>query len=262
MDWDRCTKPGCQVGFLPSSEVLGCSNPNCGSDRPRCPLCNIQFVRNHYAVCEDCSNGLDNLCDNCSKPQIKLFRTHLDEFWCFDCMQFYNDVGPALSVNKYISHSIEKEVDEEEGPVLEIEDYIDIIKRRNKIRKSGFQGAEKFFDSDSKRCLGCKYPIPFKDNPKINNFCKVCLTLMSNGVCLECMENWDKEVGCDEYGRCINCSYAVRYKTYAYGPENKLHKSFDQFNGQCTNCGHEFAVPGSALCLECTLRLRNTNESE
>ena len=260
MDWNRCTKESCQVRYMDSKEVLGCSNPNCGSPRPRCVLCNTRFVKQRHTVCVDCQDGINNLCDNCSKPVLKLFKTHLGEYWCFDCLQYYNDLGPALTVNKLIKErELEKDLEEKDIPFLDLEDCKEIMNRRNRIRKNSFSGAEKFFDNELKRCLGCKFPIPLKDNPKDNNFCEVCLIMMNHHTCVECLEEWDKEVGCDEYGKCINCSDAVRYKSYAYG---KTSIEFSTYDGRCTNCDLEYAVEGSALCQSCLLRLKNKTKDE
>lgn len=266
MDWDKCTNPSCQVTYLHSEEVLACSNPKCGSPRPRCVLCNIAFVRNKYDLCYDCQDNTINLCDNCSKPQTRMYKTDMDEFWCFDCLQYYNEQGPALPVNKDILKVDKGERDKFDfNSKLKIDytkqDCINILRKRKSLKSQGYKGSSHMFDTNNKKCMGCKYPIPLRDDPSKNNFCNVCLTLIKVKVCVNCFEEWLEDVGCDETGCCIECSTYKEVVTYAYGigasGQERVYTPFSQSDNACINCGYEFSIEGSSLCRSCEDKIQS-----
>lgn len=231
------------VGHLEGT-IESCSRSDCGKKKPRCPVCQTYFVTNMYDLCTGCLLDPSVTCDNCKQEKTKLFRTELDELWCFDCLDFYQEKGPALSFNKQI---------------------INLSK----------EAKDKFYSqyipphTSKRKCKSCKetYIGSISIDTKI---CISCLRLMSKDLCTSCYKTIDPDIGTDKEGKCMECSSNVISKNYGYpDPDYETgllstafptHKMFKDVDGICTNCSDNIVVINKQLCKNCLDLIKDLNK--
>jgi len=213
--------------------VESCSVKNCGIKRPRCPVCNAAFVTNKYDLCTSCLLDSEVGCDNCGKESAKLFKTDMDELWCFECLPDYHKKGPALKVNRDI-------LSKYKAP-------------KNILSKQKLPSIKSI-------CKGCNSSY---NGPIDSKFCLSCLSLLYTEVCTACLQPVDSDVGVDRHGQCINCSAYTDNIDYAYGVGggSKEHIIFTDYTGKCINCGHNRKVDGKPICKTCMIIAEKARDS-
>lgn len=240
-----CSHKDCQVRYKDKDAIEACSRSDCGKKQPRCPVCQAYFVTNLYDLCTGCLLDPTASCDNCGQQKTQLMRTDLDELWCFDCLQLYQEKGPALSFNK---QAVNKD-----------------IEAKNKFYNQQIPRVPDL--KTVSKCKSCKSSYV---GPVGNNICVPCLRLMSKNLCTSCYARVDKDVGTDKEGKCIECSSNVQSKEYGYNDPNyelglesttfPMHKMFKDVDGNCTNCNSRRVMIGTQLCEDCYLLIRDLNK--
>lgn len=190
----------------------------------QCVICKAGFVRNQYDICSTCGSIE---CDNCKKKVTSGMWVEYQEFWCFDCISKHGHRGPALPRNRTYDQKIKN-------------DSKAFFKR---IKEGG-----KLLTLRHTSCMGCNLkfiPLPHTDE---QNFCGACLVHMRNHVCTSCFNPWDPAVGCDERGRCINCSTGSDY-----GIRTSYSSKSTRFSRPelCPNCNKEWCSSKQVLCQTC-----------
>lgn len=92
--------------------------------------------------------------------------------------------------------------------------------------------------------------LPDKDEYDYN-FCENCLTLMGHHVCTGCFEDINPEIGCDDKGRCLDCSASTESLDYAYGVGSSQHTRFKATSSKCPACLRRDKYKEEPLCIYC-----------
>jgi len=162
------------------------------------------------------------------------YKTGANEFWCLkQCMEKYQDIGPVFDINK------KRVILEKRSLAEKIADY---FLQENKSKKK----------TPTRICRGCTKPLTFNiKHGKVEAFCNSCKTYMRNHICINCHNPWDENIGCDEYGFCIQCS-SLSTRTIS-----KTYPDFIHNQGICPNCASEWVRGNEALCPTCLERIES-----
>ena len=136
--------------------------------------------------------------------------------------------------------------------------YFDRLLERRKIkdiaykRKYADKSNEVFDDDDTPlhTCMGCNKVTILDDTNKHKQFCEECTTLIRYHVCTHCLKSIDPDEGCDEYGKCTDCSDGNI--DYAYGYSGQEYYNHRKDFTTCIQCLKKPAAESSELCKVCT----------
>jgi len=244
-DRGRCTDPNCPLGALDSAGYGRCSQVDCGSSLPRCPICVNSFVEVKDKVCANCHPAH---CDVCGEPKLLLKVTNKDERVCYECFRLYQ--GPVLDVNRKLRHIYGYTEGKANVTSPDIIRSLLRLNRKNRLESIVTINGKKHLKQP---CRGCKCVFHTEMPAKGTHFCSECLYKIANSRCLKCGTIVDVYRETDDYGRCNECQADAGYDVMDSDSANRylVERSI------CVNCEEQFASSILPLCHTCEDKHKN-----
>lgn len=90
----QCLNLHCLYNNPDVAPPTSCTNPHCGIDKPRCPVCEHTFVEAPQVVCDYCPH----ICDDCSVIVDKLIEISPQHYVCYSCF------NSTENQDKFVTH--------------------------------------------------------------------------------------------------------------------------------------------------------------